>query len=865
MQLGSRTTGGLVSIRVTAGGSGYTAPPTVSVTGGSGSGVSAYCQMNGSAVDSVIISNAGSGFSSNPTVAFTGGGGTGAQAVAIACTTSRPISFFKGRYSTVYGVDGMGRGIRWDGSATTISPIGLMPPAFGPGLTCSTTGGKGIQSVQLTYGGAAYHSPPAVTISGGTPSRQAKAIAAVQNGQVIGIRVTDPGAGYQSVPSIAISGGRGDGCSLSVGVVGCVNEVYITSAGTGYSVTSPPTVTFSSTNGLTGAVIALDVDDLGQVAGAVLLSSGTGATAPGATAVVTGGGGTGASLQLDMRYRVDSVTAASSGTGYYSLPLVIFKPNPADYYGQGAAATATANTAGNVTAVTVASGGSYILPPTAALQDGNATATVNMGSAFAGEYQCCIRYLDNTSSEQGGPLASSISELISIDAGSGAGGLTWGFTHGALDDRVSAMELWRTTTGQSVILFRVATIQRSAAAFTGTYSDTLSDEELRNPGRDGYALMPVTLPSGQINARRFGIPPGEFAVACMFQDRAWYAVDTTGKRPNSLMYSEVDEPESVPSANELVVQENTGEPDAVVALVPLGATLLIVQSAHIYKLTYVAQPVIDASIMLAATRGVLHNRCWATMNGVVFLVDSQGMYAFDGQQEQALSIAIDNCWRDGTIDFSKSHKFHVSADAQTKTVRFFYCTSSDTEPTRALVYCVATQAWWEERHAGAVTATTRASLGGRLQPLHATGNGFKKSAGTNDDGTAVAYDFRTGPMKLVDENGNRSIDLLFTPTATDCTLSLALHYNNSSTARANAVASDRGGAFVTTTGGTAATLNLSKARSALGEARGQAKAYYAGRPDDRSVGSDKHIAIAVSGTQSADPVVIHGIAVSGAG
>lgn len=487
---------------------------------------------------------------------------------------------------------------------------------------------------------------------------------------------------------------------------------------------------------------------------------------------------------------------------------------------------------------------------------------------MSGRYQCCIRYLDDTPETQGGPIASSISPLVELDAGSGTNTVTWTLTHADLDARVSAAELWRTTSEQSVILFRVATIQRSAANFTGTYSDTLSDSQLIDPERDGYALMPITMPSGQINARRFGVPPGEFSVACMFQDRAWYAVDSTGQRPNSLLYSEVDEPESVPDANELVVQENTGESDRVVALVPLGANLLVVQTAHMYRLTYVAQPVIDASMILVSNRGVLHGRCWASMGGVVFLVDSQGMYAFDGQNEEPLSIAVDNYWRDGSIDFSKSHKFHVAADAQTKTVRFYYCASGDTDTVRALCYCVATKAWWSETYDRAVTATCRVMRAGRVQPLQSQtlANGsaqFSVSTGAADNGTAIPYSMRTGPMTLKTEGG-RSVDVLFAPTAADATLGLALHYNNASAPRPNAIASDRGGAFVTTTGGTLATLNMSKTRSPLGEASGQARAYYSGRVDDRSVGADRHMAVAVTGSAT-ESVVVHKIAIDGVG
>jgi hypothetical protein len=76
--------GVLVSIAVTAGGSGYTSAPTVSFTGGGGTGAAATAVIDPQTgkVIAVIVTNNGSGYTSAPAVSFTGGGGTGAAATA---------------------------------------------------------------------------------------------------------------------------------------------------------------------------------------------------------------------------------------------------------------------------------------------------------------------------------------------------------------------------------------------------------------------------------------------------------------------------------------------------------------------------------------------------------------------------------------------------------------------------------------------------------------------------------------------------------------------------------------------------------------------------------------------------------------
>lgn len=867
-RIGSRSTGGVVRIAVMTGGTGYTSPPIVEVSGGGGTGAAAQARMDGGVVKSIAIVNAGTGYTAAPLVEITGGGGTGAAAVASAYIGPlRPMSFFKGRYNDMYGVDGMGRGIRWDGAASSVQPIGIERPAIGPAITASSSGSAGrVTAVQIVNAGAGYNNVPSVVFAGGTPSTPATAVASIANGRVTGITVNDPGVGYQETPTVSLSGGIGSGVKFDVGVLGRVYGIDITNVGSGYTsnATTAPTLVFSSAQGLTGAVVALSVNDRGQISGGQVISAGTGATTSGVTASVTGGGGADAAVGVRMAYQVASLTASSTGSGYYTPPVITFRPSKTDSLGSGAAATAVVAD-GSVTGATVYAGGEYYDIPTAVVLDTVAKAQATVSQAMSGKYKCCFRYLDDTPESRNGPNPSSISELVEVDAGDKSTALRWSFSHHNVDARVTAMELWRTTAGQSVLLYRVATIQRSDAEFTDGYDDALSDDDLKNTERDGYALMPVTLPSGQINARRFEVPPGEFAVGVMFQDRAWYAVDTTGARPNSLLYSEIDEPESVPEENELVVQENTGDPDKVVALIPLGSMLVVAQQSHLYRLTYVAQPVLDAALTLAAYRGILNSRCWDVMNGIAFIADGNGLYAFDGQSEEAVSLPVDNYWRDGIIDFSKADQFHVRADLTTKTVRFHYCQPSDAAPLRALCYCLATKAWWEELYDTPVTATCPVVLNGKRVVISGLETGsFSREGGLTDGGEPVPYSLRTGNMALATERGSRSVAVVYRPTTEDATLSLGLHYNNSDTARPNVIASNQGDGFVVESSGANATLNMKRSRSALGDANGFARARFSGKNEERSVGADRHIAVAVSGVQSEDPIVVHGILIEGA-
>ena len=863
MTLASRETGGVVVVGVAGGGSGYTTPPSVAFSGGGGTGASAIAYLAGSQVESIVLTNHGTGYTAPPTVTLSGGGGSGAAATAaVAAGTLLPMSFFQGRSGEVYGVDGAGRGIRIDCGATQAIPLGIHKPARAPTITPDTSiSGRHVAAIQLVRRGLGYNATPVVSLSGGTPTTPATAQAVMNNGRLDAIVVDEPGSGYQSPPTVSISGGFPTTATFNVGVSGRVDNVRILSGGTNYvfATTSKPTVSFSTAQGLTQANAVALVDEIGRISAIQILAAGTGATTTGVTAQILGGSGSGAVLSVDMRYTVTAATVVSGGTRYTVPPVLTFRPAKADASGFGGVAEATL-TNQSVSGVTVIAGGDYALPPSLVIEDTKAEAEAVLEPAMRGKYFCAIRYLDADRN-----VVSSISDLTEVDVMNGAEDLVWGFTHASVDSRVTAMELWRTSANQAVLLYRVATIQKTAPQWTSGYTDTLTDMQLLDADRAEYAMMPITLPSGQLNARRFGALPGNYAVGVMFQDRAWFAADTGGDAPNSLMFSEVDEPESVPAENEIVLQENAGERDRIVTLVPLGGEMLVAQTGHLYSLRYVAQPVIDASFSLVAYRGVLNARCATVMGGVAFLADSYGVYAFDGSQERPLSAAVDNYWRDGIIDFSKSHLFHVSSDYDSKTIRFHYCKSGDSEPVRALCYCLATEAWWEETYPAAVTASAPAVIGGRRSKIYGnSGGSFYKTSGTSDAAGSVAWSYRSGNLRL-NSDPSRSIGVVYDPTAATAELKLSLHYNGQTTARTNAVATDRGTGFASTAGQTQAVLDMGSTRSSLAPATGYAQAMFAGRLDPRSAGADRHVAIGLEGEQTTSLVRLHGITVEGVG
>ena len=157
-------------IQLTAGGSGYTSPPTVTISsGGSGAMAEADVDPEGE-VGRVRVTAGGSGYTSPPTVTFSGGGGSGAMAEA------------------------------------DVDP-----------------GGE-VRQVRVTERGCGYTSAPTVTISDGGSGAMAEADVDPE-GEVWQVRVTAGGSGYTSAPTITITGGGGSGATAEVMTATMVHSV----------------------------------------------------------------------------------------------------------------------------------------------------------------------------------------------------------------------------------------------------------------------------------------------------------------------------------------------------------------------------------------------------------------------------------------------------------------------------------------------------------------------------------------------------------------------------------------------------------------------------------------------------------------
>lgn len=395
------------------------------------------------------------------------------------------------------------------------------------------------------------------------------------------------------------------------------------------------------------------------------------------------------------RFSLTGLTVANGGSGYVVAPELQITSDS----GFGAFGTCAVTNGAISSAKLENGGGGYKLAPTVTILSGGAEAFAVSRPHLRGKYQCYYRYVDNTSAANGGPIPSNLSPVTEVDAGEGSASITWSVTAPPAGSRTLTAELWRTTGDQALTLYRVG---------TGTsLVDDLTDDELRDANRAGYAAMPIVLPNGELNANRFRPPPADKAVVVKYQDRFWYGVDTGGSEPNSVYFSEVDEPESVPDVNEFVLQQNARDSDAISALIPFGTSLLIMQSRHAFSLSFSRQPLLDANVSPIANRGCLGQRCWDIHAEQCYVLDRHGLYAIDpGGRTEDLSAPIEDIFR-SRIDWANSTWNFVAVDQVSKVVRAWVAFKEDNSsgyPTRALCMSIDTKTWWIERYPQRISA-----------------------------------------------------------------------------------------------------------------------------------------------------------------
>jgi hypothetical protein len=326
------------NITVTNGGSGYssTLPPTVTISGGSGTGATAIAVVTAGTVTSVILTNPGTGYLATDTLSVVFGTTPGTGATATATMTGFSVAgiglavggAFSAPGAGLHALTFSGGGGSGAAGVATVAPQAghftiqsVFLTAAGSGYTSAPTctltntpipGGltpvinvfittESVASVTKTAGGSGYLAPPAATIvppdgmgSGAalvtTESGGAMATIGLVPSPIVALNILTPG-NYTAVPGtypLIFTGGGGTGATgtatLAVDPSGLTTNVVVVSVNLtsgGGSYTSSPTVTVNAsvTSQATFLALAASMGSGYDTQANVFIGSGSGAAA----------------------------------------------------------------------------------------------------------------------------------------------------------------------------------------------------------------------------------------------------------------------------------------------------------------------------------------------------------------------------------------------------------------------------------------------------------------------------------------------------------------------------------------------------------------------------------------------------------
>lgn len=296
--------GGVVtSASVSAGGSGYLSPPTVTLSAPTGT-AQATAVLTDGVVTGITLVNAGQNYTSAPTVT-----------VASPSTQAEAESTLDDGAVSAITVTEPGTNYE-EAPTVTISAPGTQAAA----VAVLDQGTETVTSLTLVSGGSGYGSEPEITIAAPPGGIAAQAIAIMTDDVITGFEIIQPGSGYTTAPVVTIPApGVQATATAEIDAFGHVTGITVVTAGSGYI--TEPAVTLSAPPGDTATVEA--IYDNGVITGFTVISGGSGynsvpvvtvgspVTQTTATAVAT--------LTGDV---VTGITITSGGSGYSTAPTV---------------------------------------------------------------------------------------------------------------------------------------------------------------------------------------------------------------------------------------------------------------------------------------------------------------------------------------------------------------------------------------------------------------------------------------------------------------------------------------------------------------------------------------------------------------
>ena len=626
-----------ISIPPGGGGSGYSAPPTVTITGGNGQGATAVATLINGVVNSIVVLTLGSGYTTTPTITLTSPNQLATVTATAGRITGIAVPFGAGGagYLTApvvhiidnSGVGAAGTALVANGVVTGIQMTnqgsGYLNPIIridAPNAPASAGIIGSVGSILLFGGGAGYTSAPVVTISdsnGGSGSG-ATATAVLINGVVTGITLTNAGSGYTT--PVVVFGGAPAGGKRATGKVlltftpsmGSTSSVAILNSGYGYPLA--PTVLVQDTNGGNGSGVTASatVNAAGQVIG--ISFTGTAAQFASYQAPILAIANPPVGLIATGNVTLDSTVAGlvvtNGGSGFTSPPTVtIVDTNGGTGSGATARATLVNNTVTGITIINPGTGYRFPQINLSAPQGVTATAGVSplslqliaSGKFYSQPPQVTISGGGGSGATATATITNGMVTALTIN--NPGSGYTSAPTVTLANPVVATpfhttgvMEVELTYPGQQYVTAPLVTITDSSGKGTGATAyavltaGQLSDIVVTNFGAN-YSTPVINIAPPTVDLSQIPNGPSSVTHTFYFMDGNSWTTTTTSESGVSLQYQIID-------------QLNTMNDRAATGLTSANGTNLspgLNQTANFYNLQSYLTPLLGASPTYALT------------------------------------------------------------------------------------------------------------------------------------------------------------------------------------------------------------------------------------------------------------------------
>ena len=333
----------VIGVNLITPGSGFTSAPTVTFSGGGGSGATATAQITpapSDAITSVTLTNGGSGYTAQPNITISPAGATFQAVVATQAVTGVQLTGSNYCYSPsavpTIGFSASPTGNNANGTVNMNTTAGCVD-AVNYGGTCkNTTAGKNYTVTATSLGGGSGFAAGTATFSNGS-------------GKLNGLTITNVGSGYSNgaALSITIVDDNGKNCTAAGSTIATGNQISSFTISSGGSYMAQPTATLGAATVVgTAPTVVAQPNPWPATASAIsainITSGGSGYT-PGTNYTLTitpsNGVGSGATAYATATgsYIVSGVTVTNGGSGYTTAPSVFLSGGG----GSGATASST--------------------------------------------------------------------------------------------------------------------------------------------------------------------------------------------------------------------------------------------------------------------------------------------------------------------------------------------------------------------------------------------------------------------------------------------------------------------------------------------------------------------------------------------